>query len=318
MTVMAYEIHSDVATHHDVFEKLKDFAVTQGWTLNLYHKNNVQWSHSGGGVYAFNAGTESYLELESNGYGNQTLQFRIRVENSLTDSLNEYVRIGPFNALTNTRNVNSSQHPTLTSTGGAPWMLTSTQAYSYKPTDISKIWIAGNDKFLILVSQFSSDYYSIIMFGSLEVEDPTTTQGNFLCFESTSTSSSFKWYNTGGTLGLDQGTGHVMYDNDDNPFRSSLQWSQNSGTANPTGGAYRYARAIAANTWTVNRPQRKAEYLLQRDSDSLFFYMGKCPVFRMDVSNIEPGSLITYSTEKYIVFPAIHRDRHKGISIRVA
>ena len=68
MTVLAYEIHENLLTHHDAMEKLKDFASAQGWTILDWRKNNSDWAWTGS-QYDWVAGSESFLMIQSAGYG---------------------------------------------------------------------------------------------------------------------------------------------------------------------------------------------------------------------------------------------------------
>lgn len=323
MAVFPHEIHTNIATIHDAFELFKNFADANGWTIQTYHKNNVSWRNDGG--FGFQTGgvndTESYIQLESPGYGAQTLHFRIRVQNTLADPLSEFIQMNGFVAGATGVDTSSSIHPVSRCTGTqtTPWTNSLAQNTSFKPTSIDKIWIAGDATFLILVMQCSPTIIQTLMFGSHQLANPAEPEGNFSGASNASGSqaATFAWYNTNNVLPLDRTSDFALYDGNRATLQNNLTF-QTNGTPT-TSQAPSYARAIVPNTYTSVRPARRPDIFIQRDSDSRFIELGKIPLYRIDVSGYTIGQKIKYgATDEYLVFPALYDTRTKGFGIKIA
>ena len=76
MTVLAMDIKVNVSSHHALLPEISTFAQTQSWT-EVEANANKEWGSDGGGGFQFNAGSESYLALQSSGYGSQVLHYRL-------------------------------------------------------------------------------------------------------------------------------------------------------------------------------------------------------------------------------------------------
>ena len=98
MALLNFQFQDALTGIHDYLEKLKDFAQAQGWTVDNFIQN-TQWAFDTVD-YQFISGTESFLQLSSNGYGSQNLVFRFRAENTGAVGDHEWLQMGAHKATT--------------------------------------------------------------------------------------------------------------------------------------------------------------------------------------------------------------------------
>lgn len=72
MDVVAYQSFASPASHYAMLKNIKDFAAAQGWTIDEFRDADCLWSSGWG------AGTESFLQMHTHGYGSNYAGFRIR------------------------------------------------------------------------------------------------------------------------------------------------------------------------------------------------------------------------------------------------
>jgi len=317
MTVLTMEEHQNVSDHHELLEKIKDFCDSAGWTINLFNTNS-QWANQGGGVYGFSAGSESYLEIESSGYGSQTLHFRFRMENSGSVADHEWLQVGAFKSGATGRDTANSTHPVQRASPGGVSNWNSKRFNSMKPGIMEKIWIFGNDKFVLVAIKLTSTYCNFISFGSPELFDTAEDEGNFCGYPNTSTSVAARWFNENQLPPFDFTDDIILYDGDEKPSSKCFCNVKFSSSNLPSGDRVDYSNLIVPNGYSTQRPLRKPDISITHDSDSLDRVLGQYPIYRIDMSDHQIGDVLSYSSKKFVVFPACKLEFSKGIAVRIA
>lgn len=305
MTILSYVEHEELATHHVALEKLKDFALARGWTV-LDWQTNVRWAWSGS-QYDFIAGSESFLMLQSAGYGAQTLHFRLRGEAAGTDPNHEWVQLGSQPAGSTSINHASSDHPVQQSA----WNLY--RYNSFKPVSIPKMWIFGNDKFLMAVTQMNSIWCNILAFGTVELFDTADDEGQFCGYGQAG--SSMQWYEYSEVDPFLNKSGLVYYDGAAK-IGSTLMHSM----ASPFDGFFAYMDCTLENAFSEVRPEFQGLVYVRHNSDSLWRILGTFPVYRVDVRGYQMGEIATYGSKKFVCFPSCKlndADRYYGLAVRI-
>ena len=310
MSLLNWQLHHDVANHHDFILKLKDFCLAHGWTIVRFYQN-IQWASIGGGQFGFVAGTEDYLEVTSPGYGSQNLHFRFRMNNTLALPNNEYLEQAAL--LGNTAlNTASGTHPITTGTG--QWS-NNTFRWTGIPTNpLPQVWFFGNNKFILAVIKCDADYCQFVTFGSLELYDAAQTQGNF---NGQTQGGQDPWYNKGSVLPWNVNGENVYYNGARQPSANS-QWSFTitTGDTLATGAFASYGRAVIKNDYSeVRTPFKQISYL--KDTDTLWFALGTCWVYRINHDGLAIGEKVLYGVDEYLTFPNGRLARKIGIAMRI-
>lgn len=294
MDVLNYTIKENLANHHAYLTELKNFALAQGWTV-VRHLTNVQWAFSGG-IWQFIAGSESFLELQSSGYGAQTLHFRFRAQNT-GHATNEYIET--MGHLGNTTLQNVSTHP-VDQTGA--WTSSGLKFMGLPPTTITKVWFFGNIRFLYAVIQLDADYIEHHAFGSLKLHDTSIAQGNFCGWIQ---SGATAWTAKTQACPFDTQGQNIYYNS---ALQTSAQNKQNfvCGTNNiVTASAFdnEYSLGLIPNAYAQLRPIVVQKNYQIDSGDSQWFNFAEYPVGRVWTENLAIGQELTYGTAKYLVFP---------------
>lgn len=307
MTVLAYEVHANLADHHAFLEKLKDFCNSQGWTVDDF-QSSVQWAWDGA-KYDWLAGSESFLEVTSTGYGAQVLNFRFRTEATGADADSEWLQMGA--QLGEAINTALSTHPVEQD----DWNLY--RYTSFNPTTLPTVWFFGLDaKFVLAVVKFSADYCNFLTFGSPELFDTADDEGNWAGY---SFSGLSKWYNKNDFIPFDVDSNNIWYDaNRVVTARQAINTTFT--TANNFGGEFaKYGRMITRNDYSEVRPVIKPLVYIKHVADDLWRRLGTFPIFRIDHRGLKIGEKVTYGSEEYLTFPMNrgNDERYKGLAVRI-
>lgn len=308
MTVLNLTTHDAVTGIHDYVEKLKDFAVAQGWTQHDFLQN-VQFQSGSG----FIAGSESFLQISTTGHGSQSIFVRIRAEASGVDPLSETLTLGMHK--TNTYS-NSGSHPVAQGNWNGTTLSPGT---SYSPTSIPMLWLFGNDKVIHTVAQHSNTQVVFQSFGSLELFDSTYTDGEFACRTS---STLQKWYNNAQTWPLDGGISvYVNGIEESNFFSSDVVLSYRATASTVTNGSYGHsANSLeGTNGFSERRILEKQMVSVIDTGDGLFFPLGQTWAYRAYSADLPIGQEISFGSKKFLVFPnANNASRSIGVAFRIA
>jgi len=304
MTVLNYAIHENLATHHVVLEKLKDFVQAQGWTVHDW-LTSVQWAWTGS-QYDFIAGSESFLRIQSNGYGSQTLHYRFRGKQTGSDPNHEEINCGSQNAANTALDHTSNLHPV----DRNKWNLFT--SHSFKPTNIPKFWLFGNSKFVLLVAKMDNIWCETICFGSPELIDTSDDESMYLSYEA---AGSLRWYNYNAQDCL-YFEDRVFYF--DGRVETNAYFHQ-SGIAAPYGFAYKNVTLL--NEYSQARPVYKPIVYVKPDVDGLWRVWGWLPLYRVWAEGLQFGEILQYGTKQFMCFPSNKLNdasRYYGIAVRIA
>ena len=301
MSLLPFVFHDSVTGIKDYLEKLKDFAVAQGWTQEHY-LTNVQWQIGG-----FVAGSEDFLQLSTTGFGGQSIFMRFRTNLDGGDTENDWLEMGAHKA--NTFDNASSIHPVQRDVSGASNWNSSNRFTSYHPTSIPQLWIFGNDKFIFSVAKHSTTICVFQMFGSLEHFDTTQTQGDIATCVANSASASFKWYTGNVVSPFDHTQQYIYYDNGlvaQTNHGFDFRYLLISGNSSYSLSKFATSGKIvqSPNAYSERRaPIKQRMYIKDVPGDSLWWSIGTCWIYRFNVDSLAIGEEVTFGTEKYLCFP---------------
>lgn len=318
MTLFNYEKHINIATHYLVLDKIKLFLESQGWTIDHYEVNKT-WADTGGGVYAWVAGTEYFLQVSSAGYGAQNMVYRLHAFNqnqvggsSTTSAVIRLTLVDP--AATSISPI--STHPTLQNTFGG----TFSREMGIKITDVPIVWLLGyEDKFFIAVIKCSNTVYVEFAFGSPDLVDSGETQAYFLGKYHDSTTVHWDTLSAGAAcmpFGKYQNT--LFIENTLKDALFAFFKDSNEGVTTSGWGPFNYLQNLQPNSFTNIKPAFKQPVGYNPTGQTgVIKLLGTMPVYLIDMSGYEPGQELVYGSQKYLVFPNIYSTRLYGFSVRV-
>lgn len=299
MAVLNYRIHNSVADHKDFFNKLKEWAVDQGWTLNVYQQNK-SWASIGGGQYGWVAGSEDYMELRSSGYGSQAMQFRFRQLNTGTSN-NRFMEIGAFYGTLGYDTL-SSVHPVNRASGAITNWNGTYRFVGLSSETMPTVWFFGNNKVIICVIKHNGTFIQTFVFGSIDVINSGETQG-FYCVANLNTT---EWYDLISVCPFDQKLTSLIYYNSVAKVVADygISFYALDGVTPASSAFISYAKGSMRNhNFTSNRPMFRQDIYIKDTVDSRWFHLGYYPIYRLHTTNLLIGQEITYGSEKYLVFP---------------
>ncbi len=301
MTVLAHEIHNDLADFKAVMLKLKDFAVAQGWTLVSY-QTNVQWASIGGGSFGFIAGTEDFLHLTSTGFGSQSLQYRLRIQNNASDSLDGIVYVYGHKGSTS-YNASSATHPAAQTSPSQLWTIRPEHSFPRGGSPIPTTWLFGNSKFLLVVCKVDDDFIQTMCFGSTDLVDSAEAEGDFYPWKSTTYGTSQRWYNHNVGFSLDNTTVEcIYYDGARKSTTAGANFVLTTGNGYTNSKFDAYGRCIQRNIYSEIRPIFKQKYYTIKASDSRYRLLGTGWVYRLWTEGLIEGQKIKYGANEYLCF----------------
>lgn len=309
MTVLNYEIKTNLIDHHDFLAKLKDFCFAQGWTIDDF-RQNILWANTAPQYYDWVIGDESFLEITSSGYGAQTLNFRFRTESAKTDPQHEWLHLGAQNGIPIDHS--SYLHPV----DQGSWNIS--KLLSLPPSAISQVWFFGNSKFILCAIKLADDYVTFLTFGSIELFDIADDEGNFAGY--TFSAGDGKWYNKNDQIPFDFDGSNIYYDGGLVGYsRYACDLMLNTGNSFAGEFARGYGRTIVKNSYSEVRPAAKPNIFIKHISDDLWRPMGTYPIFRINTYDLKIGEKIKYGTEEYITFPDCrgNNERYMGLAVRI-
>ena len=325
MSLLNYQVHYNPTSHKDVLSKIRTFAVARGWTSDKYVTSKDWLWDSGNSKYDWLAGTSDFLQLYSNGYGTHELVYRLHWEGTGVDGLSEWGHLTGMKPGKRTTNDQIGTKPYLQDTFSG--------AYGYTDSFPSgahvALWLFGNDKFIIVVDQVSSDTLLMFYFGTIELFQEAMSTYSF-CRMAQFSTTNHKWYNM------------KLYDYWNTPWDSGwnvtsgghyLQcwWDGNSSSADRVRHNCKFTtidtyshfafnslpRIVRANSFTGKRVLLKPTVFGQRRSDNVWMPIGTFPIYRIECSGLQIGEKVTYGSEEYLVFPNIYAGRKYGVAFRI-
>jgi len=301
MSLLNYEVHLNVADHHDFMLKLKNVCQAQGWTVQTWEPSKV-WASIGGGQYGWVAGGEDFLEVRSVGFGSQDMQYRLRLENTGTNN-NRWLQLGAFYGTLGYDTANAT-HP-VTRAAGAITNWNSYRYFGLSSDVMPAVWFFGNSKVILWVVKYDLTYIQVGGIGSLDLIDPATTQGYWAGY--IQTSSLYEWYDKQVSNCFDVINFGVRWNSAAQVDGTGLKLSYRGASGKYTPGADNflgYSRiAVVENRYSSVRPLAPRQDIWIKDTDNKWFMLGHHFVYRLQHENLQIGQELAYGSEKYIAFP---------------
>lgn len=313
MTVLNYEHYTNVTTHHDALAKIKTFADSEGWTIAEWQANK-EWADQGGGTYGWSAGTESFLAIQSAGYGAQTLHYRFRTRTDSGDANHEFLECGAV--LSGDVAIDTSAtHPVQQNN------IKSDSLASWKPATIPELWIFGNDRQLIVFARFDDRFTQCFWCGTSELFDSAEDEGGYISHSQTN--SAAKWYDYTTTptdfICPFDNYDSMIYDAEIKASGAYACEVMSTITNQISGGFSVLTRALQNNNYSGSRVVIKPKQFVKRTSDGLFFPIGNMPVYRLYHPGLSVGQQIEYGSDVFLAFPGILLlDRYYGVAVKIA
>ncbi len=324
MSLLAYQSHASPFSHKDILQKIKVFAVAQGWTLD-WEELNVEWTSQGGGVYAFDPGNHDYLQLSSAGYGNQNIRIRIKAEGTGVDPQHEYIKAPTIDPTNFAIDYNSSVDP-ISQNNVSHWGVSQ---ITQSPAATPYLYLFGNDKIIFIASQMTTTYVIFLMFGSVELFDQTRSDcfGTWAGYYGNGT---HKWYEMAVYSPFFGIPGYLMSGTWSN---YTTMWGEGQ-IAN--GQRCRCSPYLAAghsdvtynywggndtmfykNDWTGKRVTVKPTVFLKKRADDVWEPVGMFPFHYINFQGLVIGQELPYGTEVYKIFPNVRNERKFGCALRI-
>lgn len=324
------EEHIDVADAIELFNRLQLFLAAQGWTVNSFLTASAWQTGTG-----FIAGDEVYLDVTSNGYGNQSLHYRFRVYDNQTSRRRLTMNQGYGDVTLDTSNflhpVSRFRNPTTSNFVNRPFQTSafSDQCISFISDGVMpRVWfLAFEQKYCCVAIQLDSQKIHFLQFGSQEMEDLNSNWGAF-CY----VNNDVDWKTTNVKTPFD----HDGYDSFDeyitrdgrngnsvnkNSFSmgdGSIFAPNNEAAVDNAFNAAPFAYLIA-NEYSELRPMARAHHYALDPGDNLWFYYARDFFYRINVKDYRIGERIKISTEEYIVFPNFQVDVSQiGVAFRIS
>jgi hypothetical protein len=315
MTILVHEIHENLTDTFDLLDKFRTFAVARGWTSAEYQQDMV-WSFNGG--WGWNLPStpgegETYLRLQSSGYGGQTLDYKLRMENSPGTDPHDWLQIG---ASLNEPHQAINAHPVSQDN----WNLY--RYHSFSSEQILKSWFFGNDKYLLIVAQLSTDYIVTLQMGSAELDDPSESEGMLAHWHTSLNNPTFYWTTKNGLLTSDK-QGNFLYYNGGRVVSindAGYNFVFNGNDQKVNGLFSSYAETLQANDFSNERPQSKQILYVKDNATTRYKKIGTSWVYRRDNKGFAIGETYTLGgTRRFIAFPnGLINDREKGFAVEIA
>ena len=324
-----YAEHANPTSHKDVFQKIKAFAVAQGWNLQDEQISKEWLWDSGNSKYDFLTGVEDYIYLSSTGrHAAQDIHMRFRLQSTGIDPSEERVLMAAINPTDYTIDDQDSTHPVYQNYYGG----TTISRLSLSPGTTTKLWVLGNSWFIFAVLQMATEFAPMWGFGTIDLYDPAEDEmiwgpsSNFYTggvwnewydyatqqawigacpfnFEGTSGGSYpyFPWW----WRGAGRGTQYI---------RHSTHWNWQESFS---GNFNRMDRFMVYNNFTGKRTLTKPTiYALH--TDGLWRAMGSYPFYMMYSNGLSFGQNLDFGGETYKCFPGVYSTNDYGIAFRIA
>jgi hypothetical protein len=327
------EEHINVADEQELLNRLRLFLESQGWTT-VRHEQNSAWVHQGGGVYAFDIGDEFFLEVNSNGYGNQVLHFRFRIWGALTSRRYLHASMGYGNTELNTASGNHPvayfKDPVSLNWVSNPFSLsTGTYGINSFVSDelMPRVWFFGfEQKYCCAVIQLDAQRVHYIQFGTHELHDFNADYGGFIHGVDNSDWKTQAIESPFDTAYFFTFSEYVTKDGRNGTNANKQNTSLTSGS---NGAHTEYMVSWAFNAQAVGfpvindhselRPFSRSYWYVKDPADGIWFFHGRPFWFRRSCVDLRIGERFEVSTEEYISFPTFQIDLSKiGVVFRIA
>lgn len=191
-SVMTMTTHVAPSSPTDILLKIKEFLDALGWTITEW-RTNCAWNTSS--PYGWLAGTQSFLQVKTTGYGNQNAIYRFQaVDDGLYNGCSEASGGSIANNWAGGQirySMVDPRYPTYATSATVPRdqnsLISIGASYNryYSALRLPagaavKMWLFGNDKFCWVAIQLSATYITHIAFGVPELLNQAWPGGQFI------------------------------------------------------------------------------------------------------------------------------------------
>ena len=317
----------------DLIEHIKNELLARGWTIPIFVKRTSGWVDQGGGYYDYvpssTPSDDGQMAVESIGYGNQLLHFRIGATQDNEHTGGSYDRIWLRGYAGSAAAINhySSIHPV----GQMNWWNWTVSSYwkahvhSVART-LLRAWIFTTAQCCIVVMQNSSSHVTIMHFGTIEVAETEQAELAWASFTD--------YYGLGYDHTWDQASPtryhlppfcynvHTFYwDGREAPSSNLLPnmgMNTNLSEWMNWAGINVYNFISHKNAYSDLRPLFRQVVYGKLQSDGKWRVLGFMPYYMINVQDLALGQMLIYGSKVYYVFPPHWYGFAPGIAIRVA
>jgi hypothetical protein len=344
--ILDYVHHTNVGGQQDTLDKIRSFAITQGWAQEAW-TTGYRWDTTSPYGFTLADPDGAYLELSSTGYGTQSLIARLECYNSYNNSV-------PGVGVNMVDTVGYSLIQTLPYcqdrlTFGYDDIVSKVAGMNIGIADYDDLWIYGDDKWIGASLSMDGVYCQHLHFGSFEIYEPNPSQG--MCRGYTTYVDDWTWYGyadaTSGYVGHPYwvvegyeyaGTGKRLpsfdiYWDDQSKYNSyndmKIAWNIWPWDNYFDSGIPYYLRTsyspflnigtcLKTNAFSGKRPMFKQNYWCKRTSDSLWVPVCRSPIYFLNTAGLTIGEVITYGLEEFICFPFGPYQSPLGMAVQIA
>lgn len=355
MTVLAYAHHQNVAGGLDTIDKVRTFAVAQGWVQNVW-LTGYSWDTSSPFGFTVVDANSCFLELSSDGYGSQSLEVRIQHQKrdathyllmNMSDG-NDYALEQRLPWAQNEKTADNLYD--YQTRGGPAGMNIGTDTYD-------DLWIFGNDKFIMAVLSMDGIFCQQFMFGTMIMFEDDPTEGDMRGLHMVSRdypNDSYPLWSTwedgvgwpahwpgfrgiyadgrypcfdiywdGGSAILPHGAFSLtcnMWLIDDSYSDADIpEYLHGVGDSMTDGKPFlNLGRCLKANAYSNKRPMLRQVYFGKRSSDSVWIPICKTPYYFLNTAGLSIGEQLTYGAETFLCFPVGPYYSPIGIGMQIA
>jgi len=331
--VMTYTTYSGISG--DLYiEKLHDFAVALGWTINDWKKANCSWDTTVP-LSGWQAGLESWLDIKATGvgFGGSNLRYVFRNYHTGLADTDGLVVAGAYTAGTYSSSLltHPVQQSSLTWGPSAAY-----REISLPTTTMAGAWFFGNAYCIWSVIQPTSG--TCILWGigqpTLYPEYYNAIQTEFVWapLVNGNTDANHAWYNmtvhpehwsSGDAFPFYAGVGSVGCALLENVVRtnSNLQYDYSIIHGRDVVAAHYWQREdllICHNSYCAIRPGIQPSVMLKRVGPPVVWQeIGTQPFCHCRTTGLAPGATLTYGAEQWLAFPNVVSSYSYGKMFRI-
>lgn len=356
MTVLNYAHHTSVAGGYDTVDKVRTFAVAQGWVQNEWI-TGYSWNMSSPYGFTVVDPYGCFLELSSPGYGSQNLEVRVQHQKASGCSTH-YLFCNMTNG--SAYAINST----------CPWAqngLTAVNVASYYTDNhgmnignatYDDLWIFGDDKFIMAVCSMDGVFCQQFLFGSMHMFKTNPTEGacrgfhmmtrdypdddcpEWQYWESANVGYPAHWPGFNGLYADNRYPAFDIYWDGGSTIVPHNAWSMSvnlwlrddfsdtaevpaylSGVGDSMSGALvimNVGNCLKTNAYSNKRPMLRMVHFGKRSSDSLWIPICKTPYYFLNTAGLSIGEVLTYGSEEFMCFPIGPYYSPIGIGVQIA
>ena len=325
----SYQYHSNVVGANDFLNKLRVFAVANGWTQQYYSPEGI-WEDQGGGYYDwtdYQGDDQDHLGLYSNGYGGQDLCFRFSSGNWSQYPAYDIVDVNCQKPLYSTLDHASSVYPDYNHITYIWNSINYGYCFTTPPGTFPGVWFFGNKYFIGVELQLSSEVVATFMFGTFQqLPEVTSLYPNELnifhpCYYSFK-SQYTQWDDSNSKVA---GTGYMGYANTpviliDGSGKYSNCYKPNMSSwlnAKCTGIFNKYTNCDCINNFSNRRMLIKPNMFLYQSSIDVWYPAGSLPVYYLKTEGLEIAEVLRFGGEEYMCFPNTKKSFSYGHAWRI-